>query len=299
MTGAVDLRDTLTTALPNAAEGCAEPQYLRFYEMEPERGPAEASSWLARGQNCVVWYASGADGTTFERPETQDEYVVLLPDVGAVVTTAAGETEVDAESLVVVPPGRSSVRLRGSGRAVLLLTSEAQDLLQRASNAAAYDEWHANVAPLECWPDPPAGPAVRVYRVADHPYDDKRFARIFRTSSFMVNWFDAANGPRDPDALSPHIHDDFEQLSLVLDGSYVHHIRTPWGKRLRDWRADDHETCDGPSLCIIPPPAVHTSQAVGTGRNLLIDIFCPPRVDFSEKPGWVLNADDYPTPSVS
>jgi hypothetical protein len=94
--------------------------------------------------------------------------------------------------------------------------------------------------------------------------------------------------------MSPHVHADFEQASLCLDGSFVHHIRWPWGTDQRQWRADEHEICAGPSLAVIPPGTVHTSQQVGTGINQLVDIFVPPRADFSAMDGWVLNASDYP-----
>src|SRR6202030_2453614 len=110
------------------------------------------------------------------------------------------------------------------------------------------------------------------------------------------NYTEPRHGPRDVTRMSPHVHPDFEQASLVLEGSFVHHIRWTWGTDMRHWRPDEHEICAGPSLCVIPPGTVHTSHAVSQGLNQLVDIFAPPRLDFSNMAGGAVNAEDPPLP---
>jgi hypothetical protein len=166
--------------------------------------------------------------------------------------------------------------------------------VEQAINAADYLTPRMDVAEYVEWPVPIGSERLRRYLVRDATQDPARFGNIFRSRGFMVNFLNVDVAPRDPEKLSPHAHEDFEQISLAVEGEYVHHIRIPWTARSSDWRDDVHHRIGTPSVAVIRPRAIHTSQSVGPGPNALIDIFSPPRRDFSLRPGLVLNDDDYP-----
>ena len=273
----------------------APADYAKFYETEPQEAADGARTWLVRGRNFIIAYSEVEDGAVLARAGQPDEYVLLLPDPGLSATITAGaETKtVEGHSLAFIPPGDSRITLHGKGRIVRLLTPRAEDLAARCSNADRYLQPDPRIPPIQNWPTPPDGFRIRDYTL-DVPKEPGRFGRIWRCTTFMVNYLDPAAGPRDIRKLSPHHHDDFEQCSLVLNGSYTHHIRWPWTPDQTQWREDEHELCGAPSVTVIPPPSIHTSRAEEAGQ--MVDIFCPPRMDFSTKPGWVLNAADYPMP---
>jgi hypothetical protein len=56
-----------------------------------------------------------------------------------------------------------------------------------------------------------------------------------------------------------------------------------------------------PSVIIIPARAIHTSRDLGLdgAESSLYDIFCPPRIDFAAKPGFVINEKEYPLPEIA
>ena len=275
-------------------------EYIKFYETEPQEvAPNNSRTWYARGQNFVLEFTEAEVGATLLCSEQRDEHAVLLPDSGASIEIDAGggSETVAGPSVVFVPPGNSNLTVRSRGRVIRLFTARSGNLAAKCANARSYQRAHPNVAKFEPWPTPRDGYRIRAYSL-DVPKGEGRFGRIFRCTSFMVNFLDPSRGPRDVTKLSPHFHDDFEQGSLALQGAFVHDIRWPWIPNMNTWRNDEHEYCGSPSLVVIPPPAIHTTRWVDPGVNQLVDIFCPPRVDFSLTPGWVLNADDYPMPEL-
>ena len=280
-----------------AGSGFAAAQFGRFYENEPQESGPAGRSWYTRGQNFAVVYSEAAPGAVFVREKQPDEYVVLVPDREASITVEAGSetVEVPGYSLVIVPPGKSRVKIPAGGRIVRLITTQSKDIADKCENAGAYAAPRANIPPFKPWPEPADGYRIRVYSL-DVPPKPGRFGRIFRCTTFMVNFLEPQVGPRDVTKLSPHHHDDFEQGSLALEGAFTHHLRWPWTTNLNAWRDDEHAYCESPSITVIPPPAIHTSRGMKEGINQLVDIFSPPRIDFSSQPGWVLNADDYPMP---
>lgn len=294
-----DIRSQLTSAAPTTTVDPSTPirpsQWIEFLTQEPTEVAARGSrTWIARAANLVIAYTEAKAGDVFARHGQPDEYSVLMYSGSAPIRVSAGaeSADVDEEAFVVVPPGDSTVEVLADGVLIRLFSTVADDLCSAAINATAYAESDRRCAPLVPWPDPVGGFRLRVYRLAETPIAEGRFGRIFRTTTVMVNFLAEEPAPRNPLKLSPHHHDDFEQISLAVTGRFMHHIRYPWGPDSTQWRDDEHREIATPSICIIPPPTVHTTQGLGDHQQL-IDIFAPPRDDFSAS-GWVLNADDYP-----
>jgi len=257
--------------------------------------------WIARGANFVVVVSEVKAGTVLAREAEKDEYFTLLPaGVGARFEAGDASIASDGDTLAILPPGNSRVVAQNAGLIYRVFTNRATDLVALAQNTANYADGAPQVAPLVEWPEPSDGYRLRVYPL--EKYSRKGvpgiFGRLFRTRCLMINPFDVSPVPRDPAKMTPHAHDDFEQGSLIIQGAFVHHLRFPWGTDLTQWREDEHIEVGSPSLIVIPPRSIHTSQSVGQGPFQIIDIFSPPREDFSSKPGLVCNADEYPLPAA-
>lgn len=282
---------------PNAERPVRLPTYGRYYQSPPRMMVPGARIWLTRGANFLIAYSEVEPGAVLRRDDNPDEYMVLLaPEVNATIAAGKEMLEARGDSLIIVPPGPSIITVKTGGRLVRVFSNRATDLLQRADNAELYVDGAPECAPLKPWPDPVGGFKLRYYYLPNY-YDPNRFGCLFRSTNLMINVFERKTVRRDPSKMSPHSHDDFEQASLSLSGKFVHHLRVPWTPNMALWRDDEHVEFDSPSVLVIPARLIHTTQDVGEGETWLVDIFAPPRLDFSLKPGLVRNEAEYPLPA--
>jgi mannose-6-phosphate isomerase-like protein (cupin superfamily) len=269
----------------------------RHHERPPQLEANGVRTWIARGANFIVAVSEVQAGAKLQRNGQPDEYFAFLPDTAASIHAGKESVEAAAESVTIVPPGDSEITVRNAGQVVCVFSNQTTDLLALADNAADYAQPTPEVAPLVPWPTPADGFKLRHYPLAQYTQADSNM-RIFRSTNLMVNVMTPRPVARDVRKLSPHSHADFEQGSLAIRGDWVHHMRYPWGPDLTAWRDDEAIAVGSPSLTVIPPKVIHTSRNTNDGGAWLLDIFAPPRMDFSSKPGKVANEQDYPLPAA-
>lgn len=271
---------------------------LAFGESDPQATSDGARTWVLRAANFVVAYSEMTTDAILEH-DGPDEHMVLVPAGSSVqVATDDDKSGVTGTSLAIVPPGRSTVTATAPGAVARVFTvAGAPGLAAAAANAGAYARHPENTARHAPWPDPVDGFRLRIYDVDSYPLDPAIVGRLFRSTNLMINVFPIRVEKRDVTKMTPHSHDDFEQCSLALLGDYVHHLRYPWTPNLPAWRPDEHPAFPTPSAIIFPATVIHTSETVGESGNWqIVDIFGPPRLDFSRRAGFVRNADEYPMP---
>jgi mannose-6-phosphate isomerase-like protein (cupin superfamily) len=231
-----------------------------------------------------------------------DEILFIFPETGGELETVDGIHQIPPRAFVIASPGKIDVRPDGLGSVYALTTGATQPAKELAVNAVDYRITDRRVKPVcsslasaadrreDLHADLRADLRVYLIDQMQFPAENSRL-KFLRTKTMSINWVEY-EGPRNRAQLSPHAHTDFEQGSLAISGNFIHHIRTPWAPDANQWQEDRHLDASADSVLIVPPELIHTTEGVGEGRHVLIDIFAPPREDFIAK-GWVHNAGEY------
>lgn len=255
--------------------------------------PLEQDATLrrARGQNFVVDWIEGGAGTSFASRSSCETMLIAAESGGAVLRHNGSEVTMPGRTIAILPAGETVIDF--GGEATLIHLSGASALADGMDPANAADYASPDAAVAE--PGKPSTalvPGIRLHSIdALKAPADKPRLKMLRSADISINWVEY-HGLRDHTALSPHDHADFEQGSLAICGNFLHHLRVPWGPDATQWQDDRHIEAPPASLMVIPPRVIHTTEGLGDGHHILLDVFCPPRTDFLAK-GWISNDTEY------
>lgn len=248
--------------------------------------------WITRAANFAILYTQGAAGAALSERFVDEHFAYAL--AGGVHVAAGGDlATLGEEDLAILPPGECVLHFDRPASVVQVVTAQ-ESAVAAAPNAATYADGAPEVAAVVPWPEPVGGYRLRTYSTKAG-YARGGLVHAYRTRRLMIVPYDRFLEPRDETQLTPHAHADFEQVSVALEGQWLHHLRVPWTPNRRHWRPDRTVDIGSPSVTVIPAGVIHTSQGVAGEGMRLIDVFSPPRADFSQR-GLVDNAADYPMP---
>lgn len=74
---------------------------------------------------------------------------------------------------------------------------------------------------------------------------------------------------------APHVHEDFDQVALILSGHAVYHV------------GDVPHPVGPGSVLLIPAGIPHYIEPAGEERIENLDVFAPPRADFQHLLEWM------------
>jgi mannose-6-phosphate isomerase-like protein (cupin superfamily) len=272
-----------------------EPSIGTYYEQPPRQQGIGWRRWITRAANFAIVYTEGATGAVV-CDHFDDEHFAFAIAGGVAVAAGTGTATLGTEDLAILPPGDCELRFTQAATLVQVVTS-GESLAAAAANAATYAGGASEVAPALPWPEPVDGYRLRTYSTREG-YARGGMVHAYRTRRLMIVPYERFLVPRDETQLSPHSHADFEQASVALEGQWLHHLRVPWSANRQHWKPDRTIDIGSPSVTIIPAGVIHTSQGIAGDGMRLVDVFSPPRLDFSQK-GWVDNAAEYPMPAVA
>jgi hypothetical protein len=241
----------------------------------------------ARTHHFVVAWSEVTGGGCLRHAAGRESFVVL-PDAGVELTAGGTRCAAPAHSIAILPAGESTIVAATAGTVIRLIEAAPNDAFARAANRGSYEPPRSDLRPIGTPFRRVGPPAPRVYVLERGTGGTPQ---SFQTETMSCGWFEQ-EGPQDPAAVHPHAHGDFEEGSLMVAGSYVQHLRTPWGTDRHRWRPDEHLACGPGTLVVIAPQTLHVAEAVGAGRHVLMNVFAPPRPDHLAK-GQILNAAEY------
>lgn len=278
--------------MTNDTSASRAPTALAFHEASDESSGG-CRRWLVRSQNFVIeWIEAVHDGARIAIASDTEMMVLVLSSPLTVECDSETRTA-STRSVVIVEAGKATLEMQAGGRCAVL-ASHRSDLVERpVLNDALFEFPDARITaalPGFRRKGPWSGIEVIAIDGFSAPSSNPRL-KMLQSETLSINWVEY-EGPRDRRQLSPHSHANLEQGSLALEGTFVHHLREPWGKDANLWAADRHIEMGSPSLLVVPVDVIHTSEGIGGGTHLLVDVFSPPRRDFIAK-GWIHNADHY------